>query len=546
MSTIPLLLAAVATVGAGPQSSQPPRSYVLDFTAGWCGPCQQMGPLVSKLHREGYPIYKVDVDERPELVRKYRISSIPAFVLVIDGKEVRRLVGGQSEGALRGLVAQISRPPKRGEAVAQAKTPGRSDDTPKPRTNQDRPTEPTFRANVDADAPLPSDSSQPVSLASSTRIRVRDDGSTNLGSGTIISSVSGRTIILTCGHILREMSKEARIDVDLFTRDGVETFQAEVMDVDLEADLGLISIRTARPLTQARVATGSVEKGEDVTSIGCGRGEPPTRMEIQVTALNRYLGPDNIECSGVPVQGRSGGGLFNRRGEVVGVCIAADPKEKRGLYTGLQAIHELLDRSELTALYDPQGGQPRNSATAGTAASNGAGIPVQTADATRSRNGVVATPTGMTQAAEDDSVHGTADGLPPLADAEVVCIIRPRNGQAGPSRVVIINRASEKFVEFLTREVEGRRQPANRSHYPPADDAGASQPMGGPTAETTPPPKPVLQPAADADPTPGVAPARLPMTDSSRQQRNQHLVPATLHRPSPSPRRYRRSSNSRF
>ena len=63
---------------------------ILDFTAVWCGPCQQVSPLVSKMERDGVPIKRVDVDKYPDLKEKYGIRTIPTFVLLIDGKEVSR------------------------------------------------------------------------------------------------------------------------------------------------------------------------------------------------------------------------------------------------------------------------------------------------------------------------------------------------------------------------------------------------------------------------------------------------------------------------
>src|SRR5207342_389065 len=46
-------------------------NVLLDFTATWCGPCQQMSSIVSRLERQGYPIRKVDVDQEPDLAAKY-------------------------------------------------------------------------------------------------------------------------------------------------------------------------------------------------------------------------------------------------------------------------------------------------------------------------------------------------------------------------------------------------------------------------------------------------------------------------------------------
>ena len=45
--------------------------------------------------------------------------------------------------------------------------------------------------------------------------------------------------------------------------------------------------------------------------------------------------------------------------------------------------------------------------------------------------------------------------------AEVVCVIRDRNKPDGPSRIVIIHEASDRFVSDLTSEVENQVQPTS-------------------------------------------------------------------------------------
>ena len=63
--------------------------------------------------------------------------------------------------------------------------------------------------------------------------------------------------------------------------------------------------------------------------------------------MDRFQGPSNIEASGAPVEGRSGGGLFNTRGELIGVCFAADPRANEGLYTSLPTIQSELQRNNI-------------------------------------------------------------------------------------------------------------------------------------------------------------------------------------------------------
>ena len=84
-----------------------PNGEVLNFSATWCGPCRSVAPTVARLERQGYPIRKVDIDKHPELARKYGVSSVPQFILVVDGEMQQRVVGPQSEQTLKRLIARI-------------------------------------------------------------------------------------------------------------------------------------------------------------------------------------------------------------------------------------------------------------------------------------------------------------------------------------------------------------------------------------------------------------------------------------------------------
>ncbi len=72
---------------------------LVDFWAGWCGPCKMLAPTIEALGEqyEGRAtVAKVDVDAEPELARRFGVMSIPTVVVLKDGQEVERTVGFQS------------------------------------------------------------------------------------------------------------------------------------------------------------------------------------------------------------------------------------------------------------------------------------------------------------------------------------------------------------------------------------------------------------------------------------------------------------------
>lgn len=69
---------------------------LLYFTAGWCSPCKALSPIMDELMRT-YPIKKIDIEQQPQIARKYRVSSIPTTILLLNGEEIQRKVGVQSK-----------------------------------------------------------------------------------------------------------------------------------------------------------------------------------------------------------------------------------------------------------------------------------------------------------------------------------------------------------------------------------------------------------------------------------------------------------------
>ncbi|MBL4883444.1 MAG: trypsin-like peptidase domain-containing protein [Planctomycetaceae bacterium] len=505
----PAVLITATFLQFGAQVAFAQQAVVYDFTAEWCGPCQKVNPIIHKLQREGLPIQQVDIDKNPSLAKQFKVSSIPAFVLVVDGKEVKRILGGQTtEQELRQLVAMIPArnarqqlaqtkfrkrptsqktaggPPVLGAAMpfpasfatATATVPTSATNNLSAAAaviNRGASETPVIRAQLDNSSNATKPTPHIDSSAANVRIRIKDKTGIDYGSGTVIQSKPGVSYILTCGHIFRNFSIDSKVDVDIFTGDRFESYVGKVEKYDLDGDVGLISIPTDGVLPVARLAVlgSQVPKGETVISVGCSGGQAPTVQQLTVTALNRYTGPDNIECTGVPVQGRSGGGLLNLENEVVGVCIAADPDEKRGLYAGLKPILELVASCGLEDIVRQPASafQPAGNLFAGGDANNSApAMPEPPAAYPASGSVALNNNAALLNQSALQSAN-PAFSQTSLANSDIISQLQAATGSKltiviespdhpGQTRVVIIPSATARLIADLTGELDNSQK----------------------------------------------------------------------------------------
>ena len=75
---------------------------LVDFYAGWCGPCRMVGPVLEEiaLERPDIKVGKINVDEQPELAARFSISSIPTLLVVKEGKITNMQVGARPKAAI--------------------------------------------------------------------------------------------------------------------------------------------------------------------------------------------------------------------------------------------------------------------------------------------------------------------------------------------------------------------------------------------------------------------------------------------------------------
>lgn len=553
-----LLALCASSALANPAAVAAGDVVLLNFSASWCGPCRQMAPLVGEITAAGWVVRHVDVDHEGDLVRRFGVTGVPCYVLLVKGQEVGRINGATTRGELETLLAKSRQPlglspmatppaassmagipvpmtsataPLSTEPKSAPQTPGAAivmAEPPPAARQPDRPTAPRPRPPVafsgaDTRAAAggpPLDPAQRAALerrlmASTARLLVEDSQGLSRGTGTVIDCRQGEALILTCGHIFRDSQGKGRVEVDLFGPEGPRGVAGQVVAWDLKRDLALVSIFTDRQIEPVRVggADHSTQPGASVVTVGCDGGADPTIHHSRVTAVDKYLGPANVQVAGQPVQGRSGGGLFALDGTLIGVCNAADPADNEGLFAALPTIHEQLDEAGLAFVY--RSVYPSGGAGDVAAVSSGPTLPSMPAEmppvSFDRRDRADALPTAATGHSNGPNMTGPTMAGPSAAvpqklspgeqalidhvwrhdgEAEVICIVRPRGATQTPSDVFVLQGTGREFVEQLSKSktANALAAPSHGGHAAPhhaAPPATRSDVATLPAAELT-------------------------------------------------------------
>jgi thiol-disulfide isomerase/thioredoxin len=397
-----MLMLLVAMFDAETGATSPPEVELLDFTASYCQPCQQMVPVLQRMQKDRFPVRQIDISEEPELARRFNVDRVPTLVLMVQGKEAKRFIGLTDEAELRDQMNRAARrlaETRERTDVAAAELPlglaAKSDTdeaAAEPEVTAEAPAEskpsikdvfrgflggvtkptamqfPTLRAQSPEAAPTEMDGLL-IAEAATVRVKVagvsEKDGKKiqDVGTGTIVYSAAGQAIILTCAHVFMDMStKEAKIEVEVFENGKPLSYPASLIGGDHNSDLAFLKIQSTKimPTVRLTAAGPSVAKNQNLVSFGCNGGADPTLLKTKIVDINRYNGPANLVCSVDPQSGRSGGGLFDANGALVGVCSCADRKLKEGLYMAHAPIMELVKGLKLTSILAtpvPTGGE---------------------------------------------------------------------------------------------------------------------------------------------------------------------------------------------
>lgn len=167
----------------------------------------------------------------------------------------------------------------------------------------------------------------------------------NSGSGVVVSSEKISSIeyaeyIITAHHVIRNW-KEIYIHTPHRANKRFEKFLATVVGFDKKSDLALLKIITPQKILPAPLGdSDNLEIGEWVYAIGC----PLDRTwSLAVGVVGNLSGSvtEGIQFDGSLRPGNSGGGLFNTKGELVGITLS-NSSEKLGYAVSVNNAKEFL------------------------------------------------------------------------------------------------------------------------------------------------------------------------------------------------------------
>lgn len=79
---------------------------VIDFFSTWCGPCNMLTPVLKSVADKNtdVTIGKLNVVENQEVANRFKVNIVPTIVFFKEGKEVKRVIGFQTEAKLQTLI----------------------------------------------------------------------------------------------------------------------------------------------------------------------------------------------------------------------------------------------------------------------------------------------------------------------------------------------------------------------------------------------------------------------------------------------------------
>ncbi len=85
------------------------QPIILDFHAVWCRPCKMLAPhlqAIQNKYKGKLTVYKIDVDQEPEIAKLFKIEAMPTIVFVNNKTNFVSQVGYRDYNEFEALVQQ--------------------------------------------------------------------------------------------------------------------------------------------------------------------------------------------------------------------------------------------------------------------------------------------------------------------------------------------------------------------------------------------------------------------------------------------------------
>ena len=369
--TFAFLTAAILifVADAQAQGNRNSQAKLYFFTQAGCPPCQQMKPSVEWI-KQYIDVTTVDTQHQQQWARHFNVQQTPTFVIASGNDVIARRVGAMSRVDLANFWNQNVPKTNSNNSERSSTTNAVANQSNSTRNVESRSGSQFAARQVSYESPSNSSSVNPTAARdnayrSTVRLKIDEQGAVSYATGTVIHIHNNEALVVTCGHAFRENRGQGAITGHSGFADGRKNnLTGNLLYYDAGAnDVALLVVKPATGLVASEIAapTYKAKRGEPFFSYGCNHGQDPSILECSFLRLGEYSSSEDrssavrYDTTRRPVQGRSGGGLFNSAGQLIGICTGAAVEVDEGIYGSIDVIYRGISKAGLAQLFQGQG-----------------------------------------------------------------------------------------------------------------------------------------------------------------------------------------------